>query len=155
MFMTDDALARYNEYCRHLETQVQDEENEIELAGSYSELEAYAAKIALLLAAAKGVEKDMLEGEDKLKLSIETMLTALMLTEIFKTQVRRLLMTQREHIDEANMKKVETIILKQPGISYRELLQKSHLLAENLKRVLTSLEMDGLISERSKKYFHC
>lgn len=155
MFMTEEALARYNQYCRDLEDEVQNDENSIELAGSYSELETYAAKIALLLGVAKGVEKEELEKIAKPTLSLQTVLAALMLTEVFKTQVERLLMTQREQVDRKAIKRLETAILKRPGISYRELLQNSNMPAENLGRILGVMESEGLVTEKSRRYYHC
>lgn len=154
IYMTEDALRRYNLYCSNLEKEVYSDADRIPLSGSYSELEVYASKIAALMEIANAYHENRLAEVDKLFISNSTLLSALVLVEIFKDQVRRLLMAQRYEIGESERKVTENIILKHPGISYRELLHRSHLRAERLKVVIGTLKGEEVIRQEGKTFYH-
>jgi len=154
IFMTGDALKRYNLYCSNLEKEIQSDADRIPLSGSYSELEVYAAKIASLMEIANAYCESRLADVDKLFISDSTLLSALVLTEIFKEQVRRLLMAQRCEISQSERKVVENIVLKYPGISYSDLLHRSHLRAERLKTIIDILKVEEVISQVGGNFYH-
>lgn len=152
--ITDEALSRYNQYCKELEAEVEADPDGVQLSSNYGELETYAAKIAMLMELSNSHLQQTLRDQTSVLISKSTMLSALTMTEIFKQQVRRLLMAYNHQISKEDCNKVEQLVLKNPGITYSDLLWRSHLKAHKFKPVLEELENKGIINELDKKYYH-
>jgi len=155
--MTPEALARFNQYGRDIQTEVNATTNQAEqdsLAANYSEIQVYAVKMAALMSMVNSTnqfERDD-AGNGTIQMDLPTMLAGIVLAELFKDQFKRLRSEQGLKVDQYRADKLLNRIAKNPGITYRSLEQLSHMKAAIFGPTLDDLKAKGLIKESNGRY---
>ena len=115
------------------------------LSGFYSRLSIYTLKFAMILE---------LSHSGKLHITEQSLDRAINLTTYLKSSIKRLIHDEFAFSkDMADKKRLLKIITGNSGITYRKLLQNSHMLADRLKPVLDTLMKEGTIELKTNRYY--
>lgn len=140
----DDALrGRYNEWLRGHEEAVNDNKLPHEVLGFFTRLATYVLKFAVIYQASIDLSTEI--TAEALEYGIRT---AERLKAEIVDLVRNELQTGR---DARELKGLERIIRRCPGIERRELLQRCHMRTRLFRELIETLKQSGVVIERAQK----
>lgn len=126
---------------------LQNDDNAHVLGGFYSRLAVYALKIAMLLEVSK---------TRSLRLSEETMDQTFAIMDYLKKSVRYLIERELHGTkDSADLERVFRLIEGRKDVAYRDLLQRAHMRADNLRPLLETLVQSGRVKCENRMYSAC
>jgi hypothetical protein len=125
----------YNPWLREHENEIDKRKLPIEIQGFYSRLATYVIKFSIIYEA-------MLSGTNHI--TTDSMCYAIRVVEFLKKHLVNLLEEEMVVGRDANdLKKIKDIVKREPGISKKQILQKTHLLARRADDLLVTLLESG------------